>query len=62
MAISALGNTVFGGKLSAVGICVAAFAILGRTLKLNFMGTGRSLVAFVAGDRAMCPEQCEFRF
>lgn len=62
MAISALGDTVLGGKLSAVRICVAAFAILGSTLKLNFMGTGKCLVAFVASDRAMCPEQSEFRF
>src|SRR6202166_902318 len=46
MTISALRDSVLGGKLAAVGIRVAAFAILGRALKLNFVGAGKQLVAF----------------
>jgi len=40
VAIPTLRDSILGGELAAVGIGVAGFAILGRPLKLDFVGAG----------------------
>ena len=62
MAIPTFCDSVLGGELAAVRIRVAGFAILRRSLELNFVGAGKRLVAFAARGHAMSPEQGKFRF
>ena len=62
MTIPAFCDPVLGHKLAAVRIRMAGFAIRGRSLELNFVGAGKRLVAIPACDRAMGPNQGEFRF
>jgi hypothetical protein len=62
MAIPTFCDSVLGNKLAAVRIRMAGFAILRRSLELNFVGTGGHLVTFVTRDRAMSPDQGKFRF
>ena len=62
VAIPALRNPILRRELAAVGVRVAAFAVLGCSLELNLVGAGERFVAFAAGDRAMGPDQSEFRF
>lgn len=53
VAIPALGNSILGNKLAAVRICMAGFAILWRSLELNFVGAGERFVTFVTRDPAV---------
>jgi len=62
VAISTLGNSILGNKLGAVRICVTGFAILWRSLELNFVGAGECLVTFVTRDAAVTSDQWEFCF
>ena len=43
-------------------IGMTSFAICGRFLELNFVGTGGNLVAFITGHGAMSADQRKFRF
>ncbi len=62
MAILALGDpSVLGRELRPVRIRVASFALLRRPFELNLVRAGQHLVAFVAGHRAMRPDQRKFR-
>ena len=60
--IPALRDSVFRGKLAAVRICVAPFAILRRSLELNLLAARERLVAFVACNGAMSSDQGKFGF
>ena len=62
VAITALGDSVLGGKLTAVRVCVAPLTILRGALELNFVRTGGHFVTFVARNCAMRPYQSKFRF
>jgi len=62
MAIPTFCNSVLSNKLAAVRIGMASFAIRRRSLELNLVGTGRHLVALIAQDRAMSPDERKFRF
>lgn len=62
VAIRASGNPGLCGKLRAVRVAMARFAILRRSFELNFIGTLNYLMAVTARDRAMSPEQGEFCF
>jgi len=62
VAIPALGDSILGSELAAVRIRMAGFAILRRSLELNFVRAGERFVAFAAGHPAMSPNQREFRF
>lgn len=53
MTIRALGNPVLCGKLRAVRVGMARFAILWCACKLNVMRALNRFVAIAAGDRAM---------
>lgn len=57
VAVRAFGDFVFGLKLAAMGICMARFAVLRRSLELNVMRALNRLVAFVAGGGAMSANQ-----
>jgi len=48
-------------KLSSVGVNVAGFAVLWRSLELNFPRCGLDLVALPTADRAMRPKQRKLR-
>ena len=54
--------SVFGGKLAAVRVYVACFAILWGSLELNFVGSGQSFVALAAHNDSMRSRQREFCF
>jgi len=60
--IPALRDSIFRGKLAAVRICVAPFAILRRSLELNLLAARERLVAFVACNGAMSSDQGKFGF
>lgn len=62
VALGALRDPVLVGKLSAVRVGVAGFAIFRRPCKLNLVRAGKNFVALGASDIAMRTYQCEFRF
>lgn len=62
MAIRAFCYSVFGGKLAAMRVCVACFAILGGSLELDFVSSGQSFVALAAHNDSMRSSQREFCF
>src|ERR1700722_11679754 len=62
MAIRTFCDPSLGNKLAAVRIAVARFAIRGRSLELDFVGTGGHFVAFITCDSTMSSDQGEFCF
>lgn len=62
MAVRAPGDPALCVKLAAVWIRVAGFAILRRSLELNFVGAREHFVAFAAGDAAVSSDQWKFCF
>ncbi len=62
MAISTFCDSFLGNELAAVWICMTRLAIRRRSLKLNFVRTRGRFVTFITSDRAMSPDQGEFRF
>lgn len=62
VAIRAFGDSILGRKLVSVGIGMASFAIFRRAFKLNFVRSGKRLVAFAAGHHAMSAGQRKFCF
>ena len=62
MAVGTARVPILGGELAGMGVGMARFAGLRRSLELDFMGTGGGLVAIAARHRAVRAEQREFRF
>ena len=62
MAVRAFRDPIFRRKLRPMRIRVAGFANFGCPLKLNFVGAGQCLMAFIARYRAVSPDQGKIRF
>lgn len=62
VAFRALGDPVLCRELATVCIGVTSVTLFRRSLELDLVRSGRDLVAFGAGDRAVSPGEGKFRF